>query len=41
MNILTNISCIVSDMGALGVARNIQIIGSLQVDDLFTTDSRT
>ena len=33
-----NISCIVYDLGALKVARKIQVMGSLQVDDLFTTD---
>ena len=31
----SNIFSIVYDLGALGVTQKIQIIGSLQVDDLF------
>ena len=36
---LPNIFCIVCDLGTLGVAWNIQVTGSLQIDDLFTDDS--
>ena len=33
--------CIVHDLDALGVVQKIQVMGFLQVDDLFTTDSWT
>ena len=33
------ISCIIHDLGALRVAQKIQVIGFLQVDDLFTVGS--
>ena len=35
MSILAYIFYIVCDLGALGVAQKIQVIGSLQLDDLF------
>ena len=34
-----NISCIVHDLGSLEVLRKIQVMSSLQIDDLFTTGS--
>ena len=33
--------CIVHDLDVSGVVQKIQVIGLLQVDDLFTTDSWT
>ena len=33
------IYCIIHDLGALRVAQKIQVIGFLQVDDLFTVGS--
>ena len=37
ISILACIFCVVHDLGALGVARNIQVMDSLQINDLFTT----
>ena len=37
---LVCIFCIVCDLDALGATLKIQITGSLQIDDLFTTSSR-
>ena len=37
MSILAYIFVIVYDLGALGIASKIQVMGSLQIDDLFTT----
>ena len=34
-----DISCIVHNLGILGVAQKIQVIGSMQVDELFTVGS--
>ena len=39
MSIIAYIFCIVRDLGALGVAQKIWVIGSLQIDDLFTIGS--
>ena len=39
MSILVCISCIVRDLNALRVTQKIQVMGSLQEDDLFTTNS--
>ena len=36
-----DISCIVHNLGILGVAQKIQVIGSMQVDELFTVGSWT
>ena len=35
----TYIFCIVHDLGAIGVAWKIQVMDSLQIDDLFMIDS--
>ena len=34
-----DISCIAYNLAALGVAQMIQVIGSLEIDELFTTGS--
>ena len=39
MSIIAYIFCIVRDLGVVGVAWKIQVIGSLQMDDFFTTGS--
>ena len=39
MSILACIFCIIRDLGTLGVAQKIQVMGSLQIDDLFIVDS--
>ena len=39
MSIFAYISCIVRDLGALGVAQKILVVGSLQINDMFTTIS--
>ena len=36
MSILACIFCIVLDLGTLGVAQKIYVMGSLQINDLFT-----
>ena len=37
MSILAYVSCIIHDLGILGVTRNIQAMGSLEINDLFTS----
>ena len=39
LNIQTYITCIIHDLHALKAAKKIQMMGCLQVDDLFTTNS--
>ena len=39
MNILACIFCVVRELGTLGVAQQIYVMGSLHMDDLFTTSS--
>ena len=38
LNIQTRITCIIHDLGALEVARKIQVIGFLQFDELHFVD---
>ena len=40
LSIHVHITCIINDLGALGVVQIMQVMGSLQDDKLFTVNSK-